>query len=328
MTYRYKHIDLFIVLVVELNYEQEERGDTVSQTCYLYGSEGLFALLIRRDGQDSVRYCHRDHLGSVIGYSDELGHLIQELSYDAWGRRRDPGTWAYQPTLASVGGAAGAMVGAILNGQNFGQILKSTFQGALFGAMSGALNFSIGGVSNMVARLAAHSVADGLMEGVQGGNVLHGAMMGLLSAGSGEGMMALGGSLKTGMKVALQSVIGGTLSELGGGNFANGAITAAFSFLFNHTLHERKKIREITYRDESTGVIPAGRRGAPAGQYGVDYKITITEQGGAIDISVLGCAKYRDTPGPTSAAIVMTLTLDNLEITQTLEPQKNMGFTD
>ena len=46
--------------------------------------------------------------------------------------------------------------------------------------MSGALNFSIGGVSNMVARLAAHSVADGLMEGVQGGNVLHGAMMGLL----------------------------------------------------------------------------------------------------------------------------------------------------
>ena len=46
--------------------------------------------------------------------------------------------------------------------------------------MSGALNFSIGGVSNMVARLAAHSVADGLMEGVLGGNVLHGAMLGLL----------------------------------------------------------------------------------------------------------------------------------------------------
>ncbi len=84
-------------------YEQEVRGDTVRQTCYLYGSEGLFALVTRRDGQDSVRYCHRDHLGSVIGYSDELGNLIQELSYDAWGRRRDPGTWAYLPTLASAG---------------------------------------------------------------------------------------------------------------------------------------------------------------------------------------------------------------------------------
>ena len=87
------------------------------------------------------------------------------------------------------------------------------------------------------------------MEGVQGGNVLHGAMMGLLSAGSGEGMMALGGSLKTGMKVALQSVIGGTLSELGGGNFANGAITAAFSFLFNHTMHEREMRKQKIEED-------------------------------------------------------------------------------
>ena len=72
----------------------------------------------------------------------------------------------------------------------------------------------------------------------RGGNVLHGAMMGLLSADSGEGLMALGGSLKTGAKLAVQSVIGGTLSELGGGNFANGAITAAFSFMFNDVMHD------------------------------------------------------------------------------------------
>ena len=65
-----------------------------------------------------------------------------------------------------------------------------------------------------------------------------GAMMGLLSVGSGEGLMAWGGSLKTGAKLAVQSVIGGTLSELGGGNFANSAITAAFSFLFNDVMHD------------------------------------------------------------------------------------------
>ena len=74
----------------------------------------------------------------------------------------------------------------------------------------------------------------------RGGNVLHGAMMGLLSAGSGEGLMALGGSLKTGAKLAVQSVIGGTLSELGGGNFANGAITAAFSSVHSHPMHARQ----------------------------------------------------------------------------------------
>ncbi len=68
---------------------------------------------------------------------------------------------------------------------------------------------------------------------MQGGNVLHGAMMGLLSAGAGEGLMAQGGSLKTAAKLTVQSVIGGALNELGGGNFANGAITATFSLLFN-----------------------------------------------------------------------------------------------
>ena len=74
----------------------------------------------------------------------------------------------------------------------------------------------------------------------RGGNVLHGAMMGLLSVGSGEGLMAWGGSLKTGAKIAVQSVVGGTLSELGGGNFANGAITAAFSFVHSHPMHARQ----------------------------------------------------------------------------------------
>ena len=326
-------------------YEQEERGDTVRQTCYLYGAEGLFALMVRQDGTDSLRYCHRDHLGSVIGYSDELGRLVQELSYDAWGRRRDPGTWNCLPTLASAlaldphgftghehldlielvnmdgrmydpvlgrflspdplvqapdftqslnryayclnnplsltdptgyswfsrnwksllasvvgiaaaavtgglasgfevaviagvaGGIAGAMTGAILNGCNLSRVIQSTFQGAMFGAMSGGLNYGCGEISNILARLAAHSVSDGLMAGVQGGNVLHGAMMGLLSAGSGEGMAAWGGNLKAGAQIAVQAVIGGTISELGGGNFANGAVTAAFAFMFNHLKH-------------------------------------------------------------------------------------------
>jgi len=72
-------------------------------------------------------------------------------------------------------------------------------------------------------------------------------MMGLLSAGTGEGLMALGGSLKTGAKLAVQSVGGGTLSELGGGNFANGAITAAFSFLFNHAAHQMSEQSQAAF---------------------------------------------------------------------------------
>lgn len=383
-------------------YEQEERGDTIRQTCYLYGPEGMFAMLIRLDGTDSVRYCHQDHLGSIIAFSDELGHIVQELSYDAWGRRRDPATWNYLPTLAAAlaldphgftghehldliemvnmdgrmydpvlgrflspdpfiqapdfsqslnryayclnnplslydpagynwfsdnwktivasavgivvgvmtsgvgsgigyailaglaGGASGAMVGAILNGQNFGQIAKSTLQGALFGAISGALNYACGEISDVVARLAAHAVSDGLMEGVQGGNILHGAVVGLISAGSGERMMVLGGSLKTGAQLAIQAVVGGTISELGDGNFANGAITAAFSFMFNHLKHYQNMFHNV-----QEGQIPNDKHASQTGLY--ESKITV--QGLVDDVTgELSISVY--SAGGSKAALV------------------------
>ena len=44
---------------------------------------------------DLLRYVHHDHLGSVSAYTDENGNLVQELSYDAWGRRRNPVNWEY-----------------------------------------------------------------------------------------------------------------------------------------------------------------------------------------------------------------------------------------
>src|SRR5208283_2164362 len=39
-------------------------------------------------------YLLKDHLGSITGLVNESGTLKQELSYDAWGRRRHPDTWA------------------------------------------------------------------------------------------------------------------------------------------------------------------------------------------------------------------------------------------
>ena len=42
---------------------------------------------------NTFRYTHKDHLGSWHTITDEQGALLQELSYDAWGTRRDPATW-------------------------------------------------------------------------------------------------------------------------------------------------------------------------------------------------------------------------------------------
>ncbi|MDZ4204664.1 MAG: hypothetical protein U1C46_07575, partial [Bacteroidales bacterium] len=42
---------------------------------------------------ENIRYIHADHLGSWNIITDENGNLLQELSFDVWGNRRDPNTW-------------------------------------------------------------------------------------------------------------------------------------------------------------------------------------------------------------------------------------------
>ena len=47
----------------------------------------------------TTRYLHRDHLGSVQTITDEAGDVVEVLSYDAWGLRRNAETWASAATL-------------------------------------------------------------------------------------------------------------------------------------------------------------------------------------------------------------------------------------
>ncbi|HXY99370.1 MAG TPA: RHS repeat-associated core domain-containing protein [Stellaceae bacterium] len=46
----------------------------------------------------TTRYFHKDHLGSVAVLTDENANVVQRLSYDAWGRQRNPATWADDAT--------------------------------------------------------------------------------------------------------------------------------------------------------------------------------------------------------------------------------------
>lgn len=41
-------------------------------------------------GDRTVRYQHRDHLGSIVMISDEWGEILARMAFDAWGNRRDP----------------------------------------------------------------------------------------------------------------------------------------------------------------------------------------------------------------------------------------------
>ena len=57
---------------------------------YIRGDRGVVAVHNEQtDGVSFTHYWHKDHLGSLQAVSNEEGHLVQVLSYDAWGKRRN-----------------------------------------------------------------------------------------------------------------------------------------------------------------------------------------------------------------------------------------------
>jgi RHS repeat-associated protein len=63
---------------------------------YIYGTDGLVAFYEKKsNNQNNMLYVHKDHLGSLECLTNSNGSIVQEFSYDAWGRRRNPVDWSY-----------------------------------------------------------------------------------------------------------------------------------------------------------------------------------------------------------------------------------------
>lgn len=71
---------------------QPDTGDNYSLT-YLSSTDGIFAVAESTSNGYRLPYVHTDHLGSWDIITDKNGHLEQSLSFDAWGNRRNAGTW-------------------------------------------------------------------------------------------------------------------------------------------------------------------------------------------------------------------------------------------
>ena len=75
-------------------YEKEIRDGRTREIDYIY-ADGRNVAIHESSDKDGEKflYLHRDHIGSVMAYTDDGGNLVEETSYDAWGRKRDPETW-------------------------------------------------------------------------------------------------------------------------------------------------------------------------------------------------------------------------------------------
>ncbi len=75
------------------NYEYEYRNDAYRHIHYLNGPAGLFAIMVKQGSTETMYYVHKDYLGSISAITDATGNLVESLSYDPWGRRRNPNNW-------------------------------------------------------------------------------------------------------------------------------------------------------------------------------------------------------------------------------------------
>ncbi|NJK32037.1 MAG: hypothetical protein HC927_06225 [Deltaproteobacteria bacterium] len=81
--------------------DRETKDDGIHEThrYTVYGRERAIAEIVAELSPDEIgakqtRYLHDDHLGSVDVVTDEQGEVLQRLSYDAWGKPRDPNDWS------------------------------------------------------------------------------------------------------------------------------------------------------------------------------------------------------------------------------------------
>jgi RHS repeat-associated protein len=64
---------------------------TVQWNNYLFAGGEMVGMRVEHSaGAVYERYFHKDHLGSVSTITDETGAVTERLSYDAWGKRRNP----------------------------------------------------------------------------------------------------------------------------------------------------------------------------------------------------------------------------------------------
>ena len=91
---RYKRVDVFAgaqtTTVYAGAYEKVVAGSNVKEKHYI---GGVALVTIENGFNQTTAYLHKDHLGSVIGVTDQNGTVTERFSYDPWGRRR-AGSWA------------------------------------------------------------------------------------------------------------------------------------------------------------------------------------------------------------------------------------------
>lgn len=82
------------------NYDLQESNAGNKEWSYVYAPTGLCAVYYNNNGTGQLNYVLTDHLGSPVALVNSQ-QVIEQYSFDAWGRRRDPANWNSYANIAS-----------------------------------------------------------------------------------------------------------------------------------------------------------------------------------------------------------------------------------
>ncbi len=232
------------------NTEVVNRPDGSREIRRSVGGRALVKHLLDTNGQvisTSNAFLLKDHLGSVAAVMDEVGNVVQSMSFDAWGQRRNAGDWTslsgiflpgYSVNLTTRGFTGHEMVDAVglvhMNGRIYDAKLGRFLQADPF-VQSPSNSQSYNRYSYVMNNPLVYSDPSGYFSLRDLAKVAAVVAVSVASYGAasswatGVGIQTYGGAMAiTGAQYASVSTIAGIVGGAAAG-FAGGVSMAAFS---------------------------------------------------------------------------------------------------
>ena len=242
-------------------YELDVKPSGSTEKLYLNG--GYYeapAVLIKQGSSSNVYNIIRDQLGSITHVMNASGTLIQELSYDAWGRLRNPSTFTLyapysEPELYLGRGYCGhehltglglinmnarlydPVLGRFLMPDPYVQAPDMTQNFNRYSyCMNNPLRLSdrtgeLFGIDDAIVVIVAAAVIGGATNAIANSNNIHslGDALGYIGIGAAAGAVGA----YAGSAIAISGIIGGALSGLVGGVSAGAVLGGGNSIMTN-----------------------------------------------------------------------------------------------
>ena len=88
------------------DYEYTETNTDTKELHYINGVGGLNAIYVIDNNAGATNgnlyFVTKDYLGSVLALFDENNNIVDENSFDPWGRKRNPNDWSYDMSYKST----------------------------------------------------------------------------------------------------------------------------------------------------------------------------------------------------------------------------------